>query len=175
MIKPNSWCKEVKIHSWCARPWARENLSLPAIFEKLALGMGASAPPACLPPPFCSLGKRPQISPVYPAPLSFHRMTFPASKKTPSSLVRDPSLQGEHSASPGEEQIYFFSCDETLWAAYCFNAVHNYRNCSANLYILSVLYYTQNIPQFFFVYMNQLKIYFGILYVILKLNSQFLL
>lgn len=44
-----------------------------------------------------------------------------------------------------------------------------------NLYILSVLYYTQNNPQFFYIYRNQLKIYFGILYVILKLNSQFLL
>lgn len=137
--------------------------------------MGASAPPTCLTPTFCPLGKRHQISPIYPHPLSFHRMTFPASMKTPSSLVWRSHPARRHSANPGEEQIYFFSCLKTLWAAYCFNVVHNYRNCSGNLYILSVLYYTQNIPQFFFVYVNQLKIYFGIFYVILKLNSQFLL
>lgn len=78
-----------------------------------------------------------------------------------------------HSASLGEEQIYFFYALRCYVLRYCFNVVHNYRNGSENLYILSVLYYTQNIPQFFFVYMEQLKIYFGILYVILKLNSQF--
>lgn len=107
-MKPNSWCKEVKIHSWCAHPWARENLSLLAIFEKLALGMGASAPPASLPPPFCSLGKRPPISPIYPAPLSFHRMTFPASKKTPISLVRAPSLQRDILPAQGKSKFISF-------------------------------------------------------------------
>ena len=138
------------------------------------LTSGSSCPCSLL-STFCSLGEWPQISPINPASLSFHWMTLPASEKTPRFPVWWSYPARGHSASPGEEQIYFFSCFKTLLAAYCFNAVHNYRNGSENLYILSVFYYTRNRPQFFFFYMNQLKIYFGVLYVILKLNSQFLL
>lgn len=88
--------------------WARESISLPAIFEKLAWARGLFPPPASLPPLFCSLGKRPQILPIYPAPSSCHRMTFPASKKTPSSLVHDPTLQGGILPAQGKSKFISF-------------------------------------------------------------------
>ena len=168
-MKAKGWCRE----AGASLTWAGESISLLEILKKLNLG--ASCPFSLSSSCICSLGKRPQISPVNPAPLAFHWMTLPASEKTPIFSVWWSYPARGHSASPREEQIYFFSCFKTLLAAYCFNAVHNYRDSSENLYTLSVLHYTQNILQLFFFYMNQLKIYFGVLHVILKLNSQFLL
>lgn len=76
--------------------------------KSLPWAWGLLPPPASLPPSFCSLGKRPPISPIYPAPLSFHRMTFPASKKTPSSLVRAPSLPGDILPAQGKSKFISF-------------------------------------------------------------------
>lgn len=169
------------IHTWRPKAGAEklvqvfpepEKASLCSKFLKSST-WGPPAPPLSPPPTSVLLG--PQIAPVNPAPSAFHWMTLPASEKTPIFSVWWSYPAREHSASPREEQIYFFSCFKTLLAAYCFNAVHNYRDGSENLYTLSVLYYTQNILQLFFFYVNQLKIYFGVLHVILKLNSQFLL
>lgn len=152
----------------------KASLHLKLLLQKKKACLGGLLPPPFLPHSVLLINQS-QILPINPAPLSFLWMTLRASEDN-SRLFGVVILPCKgHSASPREEQIYFFSCFKTLLAAYCFNAVHNYRNCSENLYILSVLYYTQNIPQFFFFYMNQLKIYFGVLYVILKLNSQFLL
>lgn len=123
----------------------------------------------------------PTLSVFFRDDLQFHLCTFSFHRTTVSSFWENSKFSwapiapaGWHAASLGEEQIYFFPCFATSLVAYCCSVVHNYGNYSENLYILSVLYYTQNIPQFFPVSTNWLKIYLGVLYVILKLNSQFL-
>lgn len=105
------------------------------------------------------------------ATFSFPRTTLPHFGEDSGFSPVPPA--GWHAASPGEEQIYFFPCFATSWVAECFSAVHNYRNDSEKLYIY-LCFIIPRIFLFFSVSSNWLKIYLGVLYVILKLNSQFL-
>lgn len=121
--------------------------------------------------PFCFLLRRPSISPVYLLPSLFLGLLCLTSEKTPGSH-RSHLLGG---MLPAQGKSKFISSHALQHHGLqsvlvrCIIIETTLKNC---IFICALLY--PEYSWFFSVSSNWLKIYLGVLYVILKLNSQFL-
>lgn len=96
-------------------------------------------------------------------------------RKLQALLCSDPTLQG--GTLPAQEKSKFISFHALR--CYWLHIVLMWCIITETALKICIFYLCFIVPRIFpdsfFFYMNQLKIYFGVLFVILKLNSQFLL